>query len=438
MGGISITQLLAMLTVVMFMAMMVFTRDDKNRLFVQYILLSFPFLAIYLLPGTLAMTTFDLITYLYFFVFYRPKKVALYIGHVYTILFVFLLAVILMGLIFADSLGNDTIRDIIAHFPIFIFAKILTDECVDDPKFFHTVVKCLQITLFVSLIFLACQFVFGIQFNLVRTANPNIAGTVVIRYPSFMSDPQVYSQFLAATSFLCLIKNYDAVKLPYKNYILLILSLVAILYTGGRSGFGGWGLGLFLVIFLGNSNYRISALIACTILFIVIYNFQDSFPIFNRGDDLKDSYDFRYSIWEDAFRIFQKNPFVGIGLGNYSNYVSVHNPDQFWMVDNEFVYFDHPESGYLKFLTELGALGFLAIFAFILIPIFNGLRLYFITKDISIVLLIAGVVSWMVGFYTVYSFGDVRIKILITTLTCLLATSYARLEEPEPEEDETV
>jgi hypothetical protein len=43
-----------------------------------------------------------------------------------------------------------------------------------------------------------------------------------------------------------------------------------------------------------------------------------------------------------------------------------------------------------------------------------------------------------VGFYTVYSFGDVRIKILITTLTCLLATSYARLEEPEPEEDETV
>jgi O-antigen ligase len=143
---------------------------------------------------------------------------------------------------------------------------------------------------------------------------------------------------------------------------------------------------------------------------------------------MEETYDFRYAIWQDAIDIFMKNPFFGIGLGNYSNYVSVHNPDQVWVVDNEFVYFDHPESGYLKFLTELGLSGFVAIYGFILTPMIRGFFTYVKTRDLSVILLTAAVVSWMVGFWSTYSFGDVRIKILIVTILCLIITSKNRIE----------
>jgi hypothetical protein len=112
------------------------------------------------------------------------------------------------------------------------------------------------------------------------------------------------------------------------------------------------------------------------------------------------------------------------------------NPDQFWLVENEFIYFDHPESGYLKFLTELGATGFVCIFLFVLLPMFNAFLVYLRTKDSSIILLISAVLSWMTGFYSTYSFGDVRLKILIITILCLLILSKRRLLQPDtPVED---
>src|SRR5690242_18883129 len=99
---------------------------------------------------------------------------------------------------------------------------------------------------------------------------------------------------------------------------------------------------------------------------------------------MEETYAIRNAVWQDAIDIFLKNPFFGIGLGNYSNYVSIHNPDQVWVVDNEYAYFHHPESGYLKFLTELGVTGFVAIFGLILTPMIRGFFLYIRTRDLSI------------------------------------------------------
>ncbi|MEO6668297.1 MAG: O-antigen ligase family protein [Ferruginibacter sp.] len=438
MGGLSIPQILGILTFLAFFVLMFTAKKavDKNRLFIQYILLAYPLIAIYVIPGALGLNTFHLTNYLFYFFFHKGKRHELKHGKLYLFLFGTIVLAGVMGCFGAATLTADTTRAIIEFFATFIYAKILVDECIDDPHFFYEVIKWLKITVLVSLVFLAIQFVVGVNFSLSKTQNPNVLQEVATRYPSFFQDPQKYAQFLAAGSFLFLMKEWNTFKLPVKNYIFLVLTLVAILYTGGRGGFGGWVLGFSLIVIFGNAMYKIYAVLIGGVMFTLIYNFSDSFAVFNRTDKVSDSYEFRFGIWKDAYGIFLDNPLFGIAPGNYANYVSVHNPDQFWMFDNEVTYYDHPESGYLKLLTEYGGVGFVAIILFILLPMIFSLINYLKIRDTTFLLMVSSILSWMVGFYTVYSLGDIRIQVLIVTIICLLITNYKRFEEVDEEEDE--
>jgi O-antigen ligase len=423
--GFSLLKILSFANLAGFLFCILFLKGDKNRRYIQYILLAYPLMALFVIPMA---DGFDLITILFVLFFYRKRQVNLYNGAVYTILFAVLMISIGIGLFVSDFKGPELLHELIAIGTIFAFAKILIDECLYDIHFFYDVVKYLKITLITSLLFLCCQFVFGIEFALIKTYNPNIILADAIRYPSFLSDPQTYSQFLAVSSFLFLIRDYRDEKFNKLNYVFVMLSIVAILVAGGRAGLAGWALGMLLVVLFGSSTYRWSIIGAGAGLYVIAMQFQDKFAFFKRGTDVDETYEFRHGIWMDAWNIFLKFPFVGIGLSNYSSYVAVHNPDQVWIIDNEFVYFDHPENGFLKILTELGAIGFICIFGMILISMIRSFVYYLISKDTSLILLIAAVLSWMVGFYTTYSFGDVRIKLLIVNLVCLLITSRQRLE----------
>ena len=104
----------------------------------------------------------------------------------------------------------------------------------------------------------------------------------------------------------------------------------------------------------------------------------------------------------------------------------MHAKDQYWLVGGEKIYFDHPESGYLKYLAEFGIFGTAGIFAFIFSAICKGLQTFFKkVKDFYIIFLISALITWLVGFYSVYSLSDTRIMILIATITCVLI-AYAK------------
>jgi O-antigen ligase len=114
------------------------------------------------------------------------------------------------------------------------------------------------------------------------------------------------------------------------------------------------------------------------------------------------------------------HPFFGIGIGNYAPYVFLHYPDQLLLINNEIVSFDQPESGYLLFLTELGGLGFLCIMLFALLPIMRSFFFYFRSHNLQYILLISAICCWLIGFYSTYSLGDVRIMILVGTILSLM------------------
>jgi O-antigen ligase len=414
---------LALAVLMLFFYAMLFTKEDNNKSYLKFIFIAYPFLGIDLLPSIISTTLFVFIT-LIFLIFFHKRNPTKHTGSFpYFYLFLFLLLSIGVGLFLSPDLSKDTITDFVQLLAVFFFAKVLIDEFLLDLGFRTTILHCMKITLMFSFIFLVFQFIFGPSFSFAKSQNINVAGGISIRYPSFFQDPQKYAQYLSASSMLMLLLpgNFKG-KTSQFGLILCGISVIALLFTGGRAALGGWLVGLLIVIGLGNAQYRAAIVSVVILVSLFIYNFSDAIPIFKR-DDLGEAYAFRYAIWQDAFAIFQDHPFFGIGLGNYANYVSVHNPDQYWISDNEITLYDHPESGYLKLLTEFGIVGFLAAMFFILKPIFEGIAMYFKTKDLSLLILVSSITTWMIGFYTVYSFGDIRIKLLIVSIVCMLIAS---------------
>jgi O-antigen ligase len=414
---------LVLLVFFLFIFLMLFTKSDKNKVFILFVIFILPFLSINIFPSFGNITTFECLIFIFYLFFYKSKNVHVVNGIFYLVLFVLLSIVSLIGIFNASTFTNDTIIALVQYVCIFAFAKILISECFENSLFYNSVINALKVTVLFSLLFLLCQFIFGVNFSLDNSLNNNVLSLDVIRYPSFFQDPQKYAQYLSATSFLFLIKDKQIARLPIINILFVCLSILALLFTGGRAGFGGWCIGFLIFLIFSNSKLKIVSIITLLILAFVVNYFSQSFSMFQRSS-VGDAYDFRMSIWQDAINIFNNHPFFGIGNGNYSNYVAVHNPDQFWMSDNKITYFNHPESGYLKFLTEFGIIGFTLVLTFILFPVFFAFSYFRKSKDINIILIIAALSSWLVGFYTVYSLDDSRIRVLIVILIGLLITYY--------------
>jgi O-antigen ligase len=294
------------------------------------------------------------------------------------------------------------------------------------PGFRTRAINALKIAAGFSLVFLLCQFLIGINFRFYETEdmNYNIVGSQVLRYPSFFYDPQVYGQFLVLTGFLFFAGNINKRKERIISSAIFLLVLLAIAATGARASIVGIGVSLaFLFFFVGNQMKKVIAGVVL-VGFLGVYAVIDKLAAFNRGDSYDNSFQFRYSIWERAFDIFLQNPLLGIGIGNYQNHVSIYDKEQHWQFGNQIMFFDHPENGYLKFLTEFGIIGFVVIMIILCRPMVTGVRNYLKSKtSFDNILMVSSLLGWMVTFMTIYSLGDVRVLIVLVTLLCLLLTS---------------
>lgn len=419
----TIIMFLAISVVLLFMYAILFMKEATNKTYLKFVFIALPFMGIDLMPSYISTTLFVFITFVFLVFFYKRVQLKYTGSFEYLILSVCLFSSLAIGILLSPDLSKDTITDSIQLLAVFFFAKVLIDEITHDIDFQQSILHCMKFTLIFSLFFLLFQFIFGPSFSFAKSQNINVAGGIAIRYPSFFQDPQKYAQYLSASSLLMLLlPGKTKGKTSQLGPLLCGLSMIALLFTGGRAALGGWLLGLLVIVALGNAQYRIAVISVTTVVSLFIYNYSDAIPIFKR-DDLADAYAFRYAIWQDAYAIFLDHPFFGIGLGNYANYVSIHNPDQYWISDNEVTLYDHPESGYLKLLTEFGMIGFLAAMLFFVKPIFAGISTFFKTKDLTLVILVSALLTWMIGFYTVYSLGDIRIKLLIISIVCMLIAS---------------
>jgi O-antigen ligase len=412
----------AIFVVIGFMSYMLFTKEDSNKAFIKYVLFVYPFLGIDLIPSIVSFNVFDFLTLVFLILFYRNKPYQIRTGIVYNFLFLLFILNIIVGIYLAEEYTRETTTSIIQVLTLFVFIRIFVLELLNSPSFKREVLILFRGILIFSFVFLLCQFVFGPSFSFAKSQNINVIGGAAVRYPSFFQDPQKYAQFLAAISFLMLLQFNNLNNSKFKLGILLVvISILALMLTGGRAGLGGWLAGVCLILLFGAATYKSQLLIGVLLLGVFTFYFQDQIPIFKRAG-IEESYLFRQNIWNDALKIHENHQFFGIGLGSYANYVSIHNPDQYWIHENEITFYDHPESGYLKILVEQGVFGFVLLFLLILYPIYYAFTVYFKTKNIEYLNLIAAILSWLIGFYTVYSLGDVRIRVLVSSIIVLLVS----------------
>lgn len=418
-----IVMLIAVVVVSGFVGYIFFTKEKTNLAYVKYMLYAYPFLGIDLLPSLFSFNIFDFLTISFFFFLYKRYALNISTSLLYKYLFAVFMLLLFAGVYFSEEVTRETGTALLQLFSITAFILILYQVLVFEKNAKAEIFLGLRFMLLFSFLFLLLQYVIGPEFSFAKSENINVSGGVAIRYPSFFQDPQKYAQFLSVLSFLVLVPSQDEEKTNRKLSVsLAVLSICALLLTGGRAGLGGWFVGIVLLAFLGSQIYRTQLILVLLALGSFAYAFQDQLPIFKRAD-LESSYIFRQMIWNDALSIHQHHPWLGIGIGNYANYVSLHNPDQFWIHNNEITFYDHPESGYLKLLVEFGLPAFGLLIFMILYTLYKNIQDYTKTKLIEHILYTAAIVSWLIGFYTVYSLGDIRIKLLIALVLVLSVAS---------------
>jgi len=324
--------------------------------------------------------------------------------------------------------------------PVFIYGRMLMLELAQDPEFMYEMIKGLKIACIASMVFLAAQLAVGLQLRLYDELNQNTLDSNGIRYPSFFHDSQKFAQFLAMLSFLFLINKQNVQKPLFKNLMLFLLVTIAMFLTGGRSAFLGLTAGLFLLLLFGGIQYRKYIVIGCMAGGILIAFFSHSLIMFNREDNFNNSFDFRAAIWREAYGIYQTHPMLGIGVGNYQNYVMRYSQDQYLVLDNnEIIFLDQPENGYLKILTEYGGPAFVIVFLIILGAIVGAFRAWYQKQtDARIFIFIASIVCWLVSFISLYSLSDRRNLLVLICPVCFLIFLSNRSKIVNEEEPDAV
>lgn len=278
------------------------------------------------------------------------------------------------------------------------------------------------------ILFLLIQVIIGLNFTFYQELNSNTRASIGSRYPSFFHDPQKFAQYLGMLSFLFLMNYKLSKRITLHHVILFLVVAIAMLFTGGRSGFIGLGIGFLFLFWFLSIKHKAIILASCLIAVLAISTFFNQLVIFKRSQNFSGDYDFRATIWDEAYNIYTNNP-LGIGIGNYQNFVQYYSLDQYSLrEDNNIYFFDQPESGYLKILVEFGFAGFLVFCLFIIIPVVKALRAYMNGyKNRRIFFYIAAILSFLVSFTSVYTLSDKRILIIFVSLICLLIASTNRI-----------
>jgi O-antigen ligase len=308
----------------------------------------------------------------------------------------------------------------------------LLEEIKDDPEFGLKVIRVLKTMALISVVFVAFQLVVGLRFTVYAAlnTNTNTGAESALRYPSFFHDAQKYAQFAAMTSFLFFIDAEGKAPSTPRKLVLFFALVVGLILSGGRAAFLGLSAGIAFLVAMGRLKYKLLGVAGIAVVVVLALSFSDRIPLLNRSESVDESYEIRNNYWQQALRIYDDNQLWGIGIGNYRNYVAQYARDQVWIMENgDILYFDHPESGYLKFLVEFGMIGFILCMLFILLPVASSIREYFNHHCYTPFFLVASIICWLVSFVTVYTLSDLRIAVLLTSVVCLLIKSKTIFKE---------
>lgn len=403
------------------LAILIYSAKNKIERYIQIIFFSFVFIDFSVAPGVLGVSLFDMLTFFItpFFISSNYKNKILISKKIKIIFFVFSFFLIIGSFLSINSLIS--FLRLFQHFNYLVFFLIFTSY-INDKKNYIRIKPYIIYSLLFCLIFLIIQTVIGLNFTFYSqlNSNVNIEGT---RFPGPFQDPQKLAQFLAMASCLFFSLSLNSKKKRLQYFLYGILMIIGIFFSGSRGALFGLTIGVFYFMIKQTiKTKKIIYLFIISIVSVFTFFISENSMLFKRAEKSDDDLAFRAAIWTKAYSFFTENPILGIGTGGYSEFVQKRDPDQFWLVNDEIVYYNHPESGFLLWLVEFGIVVFLILITVILYMV-NPFFKSKIKKDNSITLLEAGIIAWVISFITVDSLGDKRIGVTLLILFSLLYLS---------------
>ncbi|MFA6436851.1 MAG: O-antigen ligase family protein [Candidatus Paceibacterota bacterium] len=211
------------------------------------------------------------------------------------------------------------------------------------------------------------RFFLGESFGQAVVANPswwvNIGGHTLLRATSVFPDPHMLSFFLGMILPLfipLIIKKRQSLKLPWLYGFMASIVFVALILTFSRGGYIGLlvsGLWLLFYLFSNRLNefgkkQKIGLVfIACILLLIIFFVPSVKERLFSSLNFEEGSVAGRLEIWHQAFSVWLKNFWLGVGIGNYSYYL---NP----LYEYRLPVYAH--NTYLDIAVEMGIFGLIA------------------------------------------------------------------------------
>lgn len=395
--------------------------EDKVKRYINLLFLFFPFIDFAIPPGALGIKVFDVLTFLVLpFYLKSPYYAQLRISVKRRNYVAAVLGLLLLSSLLSASPGISLLKAWQqANYVILFF--IFTSFITGQENFSH-VKKLIILTFAGCLFFLAIQVVAGVDFNFYGRLNPNVQDLFGLRYPGPFQDPQKFAQYLSMSLFLVM-GFMAAGNHPRWHFLLCLLAgIVCIGLTGARASLFGLAFGLaFIYIKRAIVSGRYLRSVFVLLAGWALYAGAQQLIVFQRVKGTEEDLLFRYAIWQKAFGFFMEHPVLGIGPGCYQGFVEKRDPEQVWKVDDQLVYFDHPESGLLLWLVEYGIFVFAAIIIALALAVnpFSGHNKGPGAAGLC-AYLEAGLLCWIISFVTVYSLSDRRIGVMVVLLVALL------------------
>ncbi len=206
------------------------------------------------------------------------------------------------------------------------------------------------------------------------TAKLNVNGIKYLRAYGGFNHPNIFGGFLAISLLLLLVLFFYSQTIKEKIVLLIIflIQFFSFLATFSRSSWLGFTVGLLILIFLLNKNIhrslsfifkKIYPLLLAS-FFVIFYFISHYYFLFNQRFSLdisqQTSLTQRWDYKKQAWNIFQKHPWKGIGLNNYVIYLYQHQatpsiPIWQWQPVHNI---------YLLILTEIGIIGVFLLILF--------------------------------------------------------------------------
>lgn len=455
--GITAIYYLLALVLLIFIPLIVITRDHPMQYMLYALLIGLPVVAFIVPPGRLGVSIFDysmllvLLTELWRRATNRQATQATNNPFFPTLSLMLLQLLAIPIVLMANSLGIATwvfLENFLAYlFFLMLLREIQSDDGGERMFFiFSIAVTMLAVGVFFQTI--TGISLIPISENLNQLTHEG--GLIIYRPGGFFQDPQKAAQFFSCAGVLLLTlgwgQRFSKNKIHFAVWVATVSAFIALFLTLSRSALLAGVISIPFIFFFGvrrGIHIKTLAFIAflgimLSILFIPNDILIGMLPeeVKSRFSTIEESLFFRIRIWFDTWKMFADQPITGIGLGGFESYLLAENPSMknYMGIGNTqagiFIP-GQPESGYFKILYEGGLLGSLATFLLV-IAAFRRAFLVLHSPDAlpkwktEVVGSLVSLLVFGLSFTTLFTLSDERnIVILVLPLAIIWARSMA-------------